>query len=112
MEYDENDIDQSLLGVGKFEELKTFLLAAAPGGGGGGGGGGERVEGGGEGGCHALGDVAFQGGLSVGTQQFADWQVRVTAALLLLYCCFTAALLLLYCCFTAALLLRFRRACQ
>jgi hypothetical protein len=28
-----------------------------------------------------------------------------TAALLLLYCCFTAALLLLYCCFTAALLL-------
>ncbi len=28
-----------------------------------------------------------------------------TAALLLLYCCFTAALLLLYCCSTAALLL-------
>jgi hypothetical protein len=32
-------------------------------------------------------------------------RVHVTAALLLLSCCFTAALLLLYCCFTAALLL-------
>jgi hypothetical protein len=42
----------------------------------------------------------------------SDARVGKTAALLLLYCCFTAALLLLYCClpliyicFTAALLL-------
>jgi hypothetical protein len=41
-----------------------------------------------------------------GSSKAADWRPGMpTAALLLLYCCFTAALLLLYCCFTAALLL-------
>jgi hypothetical protein len=34
--------------------------------------------------------------------------VSITAALLLLYCCFTADLLVLYCCFTSALLLLLR----
>jgi hypothetical protein len=41
-----------------------------------------------------------------GNNSSRAWRLlRVAAALLLLYCCFTAALLLLYCCFTAALLL-------